>query len=241
MRDDELEALLRRALREDPWRPDVVASRRKLVGRFADDEQEEVRSWRGRWLGRWTAAAHAALAPVAVVAAVVALGLVPVLAPGLLSNDKPASSRQDGLIAAGGPASSGVLPASPGVLPSDRQALAKVPQRNATVTQPYAPEQVCGRGFTVIDQHKLPLSVVYLLWNASKLENCVVTLKKEDVGVRTRTAALLEPAGAEATRDAGDYRYYADVKTRAPGCIVWGGSDGRGMFTSPAGEHCSPR
>jgi hypothetical protein len=112
---------------------------------------------------------------------------------------------------------------------------------------PYTPQGVCGSGYSVIDQQPISTGLVwatvYLLWNGGNGNNCVVTIKRVNVGTPTYTAATLEtPSGK--TTDAGSFRYYAGpVKRYARGiCVRWGGvaSDTAGQrFAVYSGwEHC---
>ncbi|MFL6120535.1 M23 family metallopeptidase [Actinophytocola sp.] len=104
---------------------------------------------------------------------------------------------------------------------------------------PYSPAEVCGGGFSVIDQKGLTGGTVYLLYNSGNSDNCVVTLKSTNLGAATAVSAFLEPQGGTRTTDSGSYTYYAGpVKRSAPGvCVKWGGSVGSSTYTSPF-EHC---
>ncbi len=103
--------------------------------------------------------------------------------------------------------------------------------------QPYTPEQVCGKGYRVIDSASLSDSVVYLLWHGEHRSNCVVTLRNSSQATSSMTA-YLQPDAGKRTADAGAYRYYAGpVRAVAPGCVRWGGSSGADNFDSPR-EHC---
>ncbi|WP_299036681.1 serine/threonine-protein kinase [uncultured Pseudokineococcus sp.] len=111
-------------------------------------------------------------------------------------------------------------------------------RRSTETKQKYTAPQACGSGFTISEQHALPGSVVYLLWNGSTQQNCVVTLKVSNVGVESPMTAYLKPYGGGAVVDSGNFKYYADTKARTPGCIQWGGSDGRDQFMSGPRTHC---
>lgn len=107
-------------------------------------------------------------------------------------------------------------------------------------TNPYTPTEVCGSGFSVIDQAALgTVGRTYLLYNSGTGYNCVVTLKATSLGTPSAVSAFLEPEGASRTTDSGSYSYYAGpVKRSAPGtCVKWGGSVGSTSYTSPF-EHC---
>ncbi|WP_460808716.1 glycoside hydrolase family 25 protein [Micromonospora zhanjiangensis] len=107
-------------------------------------------------------------------------------------------------------------------------------------TNPHTPTEVCGAGFGVIDQAALgSAGDVYLLWNATTKNNCVVTLKKTSVGTASAVSAYLEVDGKARVTDSGSFAYYAGpVKAAADNtCIRWGGSVGTTKYDSPR-EHC---
>jgi hypothetical protein len=107
-------------------------------------------------------------------------------------------------------------------------------------TNPYTPTEVCGSGFSVVDEAALgTVGRTYLLYNTGTGYNCVVTLKSTSLGTPSAVSAFLEPEGASRTTDSGSYSYYAGpVKRSAPGtCVKWGGSVGTTSYTSPF-EHC---
>lgn len=105
---------------------------------------------------------------------------------------------------------------------------------------PYTPVEVCGSGFSVIDQAGVTGGTVYLLYNSGNSNNCVVTLKSTNLGTASAVSAFLEPEGSTRTTDSGNFAYYAGpVKRSAPStCVKWGGSVGSSTYTSPF-EHCS--
>lgn len=104
---------------------------------------------------------------------------------------------------------------------------------------PYTPVEVCGSGYSVIDQAGLTGGTVYLLYNSGNSNNCVVTLKSTNLGSATAVSAFLEPQNGTRATDSGSYTYYAGpVRKAAPGtCVKWGGSIGSSAYTSPF-EHC---
>jgi murein DD-endopeptidase MepM/ murein hydrolase activator NlpD len=107
-------------------------------------------------------------------------------------------------------------------------------------TNPYTPTEVCGSGFSVVDEAALgTVGRTYLLYNSGTGYNCVVTLKSTNLGTPSAVSAFLEPEGSSRTTDSGSYSYYAGpVKRSAPGtCVKWGGSVGSTSYTSPF-EHC---
>lgn len=139
--------------------------------------------------------------------------------------------------------SSGVVDTSPtvdGVTVSVGQKKAVTSTNACGSSNPYTPAEVCGSGFTVVDQAALgTVGRTYLLYNSGTGNNCVVTLKSTNLGTPTAVSAFLEPQGASRTTDSGSYSYYAGpVKRSAPGtCVKWGGSVGSTSYTSPF-EHC---
>lgn len=105
---------------------------------------------------------------------------------------------------------------------------------------PYTPEEVCGSGFGVINQHNLgSAATIYVLYNSSNTSNCVVTMKKTNIGTASPVSASLQVQGGSKNTDSGNFAYYAGpVKASAPAtCIKWGGSVGDTAWES-AFEHC---
>lgn len=105
---------------------------------------------------------------------------------------------------------------------------------------PYTPGQVCGSGFSQINQHALGAAgTIFLLYNSSNGQNCVVTLKYTSVGTPSAVSATLQVQGGTVTSDSGSFSYYAGpVKKSAAGqCVKWGGSIGSTSWTS-GWSHC---
>ncbi|WP_240644082.1 M23 family metallopeptidase [Antribacter gilvus] len=138
---------------------------------------------------------------------------------------------------------SGTVDASPtvdGVTVSLGQKKAVTSTNACGSSNPYTPGEVCGSGFTQVDSAALGTAGrVYLMYNSSNGNNCVVTLKSTNLGNPTAVSAFLEPQGSTRTTDSGSYGYYAGpVKRSAPNtCVRWGGSVGSSSYTSPF-EHC---
>ncbi|MDP4505903.1 hypothetical protein [Nonomuraea turcica] len=126
---------------------------------------------------------------------------------------------------------------------------------------PYKPHAVCGSGYTFVKRVDIRAADVYLMWNRQKNTNCVVTLKKKDVGTPTPVTASLHRAvdGRPATRPGlgsiqrGSFKYYAGpVYVRATGalrlgnashletCVFWAGSTSHDVDPG-AWIHCNPR
>ncbi len=113
--------------------------------------------------------------------------------------------------------------------------------KNGCGGNPYSAEEVCGDGFSVVDQQALANSsgTAYLLYNASTKANCVTTLKATSLGTASAVAAFLEVQGGTRTTDAGSFTYYAGPikKTAGSTCVKWGGSVGGNTYESGF-EHC---
>jgi hypothetical protein len=104
---------------------------------------------------------------------------------------------------------------------------------------PYSPTQVCGSGYSVIDYHDLGgAAVVYLTYNSSNGDNCVVTLADSPGSAMSMNATLAVEGGASASNP-GSFTYYAGpVYEYAPStCVEWGGTAGSTTWTS-GWTHC---
>lgn len=96
------------------------------------------------------------------------------------------------------------------------------------------------------DRNNMPLGEVWVLWNGTYQENCVVTLRvgRAD-GVASYTEAVLERQGGSTIRDEGNYAHYAAAAGYAAGtCIRWTGSIkaiyGGGIYgTTTQWRYCS--
>ncbi|WP_328851100.1 S8 family peptidase [Micromonospora globbae] len=110
---------------------------------------------------------------------------------------------------------------------------------------PYTPVEAYGSGYKVINSRPLAVTGgalrgrVYLLYNGSNANNCVVTMKATSLGTATQVAAYLEVQGSTRRTDSGSYSYYAGPVRAAAGgkCVKWGGSTGGAQYDSPF-EHC---
>jgi hypothetical protein len=102
----------------------------------------------------------------------------------------------------------------------------------------YAPAQVCGSGFAVVDQHALSGATVYLLYNSSTGYNCVTTMATSVAGTVPMNATLTVQNGGSAS-DPGNWTYYAGpVTEHAPSsCVEWGGTYQDSSWTS-GWSHC---
>lgn len=107
-------------------------------------------------------------------------------------------------------------------------------------SNPYTPKEICGNGFSVINQRGLDGNGrVYLMYNSGTGKNCVTTIKNTKIGTASATSAFLEVQGGSRKTDRGQFSYYAGpVKAQAANqCVKWGGSVGDKSFTSNFG-HC---
>ncbi|MCD0446084.1 M23 family metallopeptidase [Glycomyces sp. A-F 0318] len=105
---------------------------------------------------------------------------------------------------------------------------------------PYSAGEVCGSGYTQINQHALgSVGKVFLLYNSSNGYNCVVTLKYTSVGSPSAVSATLQVEGGTVAKDSGNFSYYAGPvkKSAASTCVKWGGSVGSTTWTS-GWSHC---
>jgi hypothetical protein len=103
---------------------------------------------------------------------------------------------------------------------------------------PYSPNSVCGSGYGVIDSHGLTGATVYLLYNGSSGDNCVVTLATAPTAAASMNATLAVQGGSSGSNP-GTFTYYAGpVTEHAPNqCVQWGGSYGSTSWTS-SWSHC---
>jgi murein DD-endopeptidase MepM/ murein hydrolase activator NlpD len=105
---------------------------------------------------------------------------------------------------------------------------------------PYTAGEVCGSGYSQINQHALgSAGAIFLMYNSSNGYNCVVTLKYQSVGTASSVSATLQVEGGTVTTDSGSFSYYAGPirKSAANKCVKWGGSVGSTSWTS-AWSHC---
>jgi len=106
---------------------------------------------------------------------------------------------------------------------------------------PYTAGEVCGSGYSQIDQHALgTVGAVFLMYNSSNGYNCAVTLKYASVGTASAVSTTLAVEGGSSSTDSGSFAYYAGpLKKSAPDtCVKWGGSVGSTTWTS-GWTHCS--
>ncbi len=113
--------------------------------------------------------------------------------------------------------------------------------KNGCGGNPHSATEVCGDGFSVVDQQALANSsgTAYLLYNASTKANCVTTLKATSLGTASAVSAFLEVQGSARVTDSGNFTYYAGPvkKTADSTCVKWGGSVGANSYESGF-EHC---
>ncbi|GLZ30024.1 peptidase M23 [Lentzea sp. NBRC 105346] len=111
---------------------------------------------------------------------------------------------------------------------------------NGNPGNPYSPEEICGDGYKVVDSHAVTGGKVYLLYSSANGNNCVTTVKSTNLGRETKVSAMLQVQDAAATKDEGDYGYYAGpIRKKAPGkCVKWGGQVGTSGGYTSGFEHC---
>jgi hypothetical protein len=113
-------------------------------------------------------------------------------------------------------------------------------------TNEYTPASACaedegGSWLPTVDGHRSitgpdgeVIGDVHLMWDAASGRNCVVTLKRVDVGTKTPTQASLQRQGEAPTDEIGHYEYYAAVALDARDiCVMYGGAmtyQGRDYF-----------
>ncbi|SDK23859.1 Serine/threonine protein kinase [Nonomuraea maritima] len=108
----------------------------------------------------------------------------------------------------------------------------------AQAQNPYTPTAACGSGFVVQRSSSFAGGVTYQLWNDSTGENCAVTMKTADIGVRTSVSVKLEVQGGGTLTDSGSFDYYAGpVTLPARGkCVRVSGSTGSGSTSTSWGN-----
>jgi hypothetical protein len=104
-------------------------------------------------------------------------------------------------------------------------------------TNEYTPAAACtedegGNWIPTLDGHRAiegpdgqVIGDVHLMWDAVSGRNCVVTLKRVDVGKKTPTQASVQRPGEAPTDEIGTYDYYAAVAVDARDiCVMYGGA-----------------
>ncbi|NIH87052.1 hypothetical protein [Amycolatopsis granulosa] len=98
-------------------------------------------------------------------------------------------------------------------------------------------QQASTRGRYAINSWKGHAADVYLMYNAATGYNCVVTIKRLNVGTATRTGAHLEVQGGATKGQWGDYKYYSAVQAFARDrCIRFFGS----VWVNPETDSAGP-
>lgn len=105
-------------------------------------------------------------------------------------------------------------------------------------SNPYSPAQVCGSGYGVIDSHALTGATIYLLYDDSTGDNCVVTMAASDLGAVTMNATLSVQGGSSGSNPGNFHWYAGPVAEHAPNsCVKWGGTYKSSTWTS-SWSHC---
>ncbi|MFG1941919.1 hypothetical protein [Nonomuraea sp. NPDC048826] len=126
-------------------------------------------------------------------------------------------------------APSAVPTVAPTAVPTQKPTQKPTAKPTATAkpgVNPYSAVQVCGEGFYVQRSQAFKGGETFQLYNASAGVNCVVTLKRVNIGKATEVSATLEVQGGETKTALGNYEYYAGpVKAPAKGkCVRFAGS-----------------
>ncbi|GAA2604180.1 M23 family metallopeptidase [Actinomadura fulvescens] len=103
-------------------------------------------------------------------------------------------------------------------------------------TSPVA--KICGSGYKQINSHALgKAGRVYLGYNKSNKNNCVITVKGK--GKKVKMSAFLQVKGGKAKTDTGNFTQYAGPVKAAAGnkCVRWGGYIGSTKWYS-GWSHC---
>ncbi|QYC38707.1 Serine/threonine-protein kinase AfsK [Nonomuraea coxensis DSM 45129] len=116
------------------------------------------------------------------------------------------------------------------------------PAQPTKAAQPHgkSPEEACGEGFYIQRRQHFGDGETFQLYNNSTGENCVMTIKKVNIGKASPVSATLEVQGGETKTDSGSYEFYAGpVKLQAKGkCVRFSGSVGSAA-TSAGWANCS--
>ncbi|WP_242454579.1 serine/threonine-protein kinase [Bailinhaonella thermotolerans] len=114
------------------------------------------------------------------------------------------------------------------------------PKPPAPKPNPYTAAGVCGSGYKVVDSHAVGSgATVYLLYNAAKGYNCVITMRRNVAGAKVAMASILQVKGGSSDSDKGSFTYYAGP-VRLPAkarCVIWGGEHAGARWVS-GWSHC---
>ncbi|GAA3134567.1 hypothetical protein GCM10010466_26680 [Planomonospora alba] len=104
----------------------------------------------------------------------------------------------------------------------------------------YSAAAVCGSGFKQINSHALGSSAtIYLFYNATSKQNCVVTMSRYVHPGKVKMNALLQVKGGSSASNPGSFTAYAGPVrlNAAKRCVIWGGSHGSLSWKS-GWSHC---
>jgi hypothetical protein len=110
----------------------------------------------------------------------------------------------------------------------------------ASATPNTTPQKVCGSGYGTVNSAPVgSLGTVYLTYNASKGQNCVVTIRSNPGAVMDMAAWLYVPANDGGDQDYGRYTSYAGpTYVYAKGeCVDWGGHIAN-VYVQVNGSNC---
>nr|GID87583.1 hypothetical protein Ade03nite_65070 [Actinoplanes derwentensis] len=118
------------------------------------------------------------------------------------------------------------------------------PEPEVPATNPDTPQSLCGDDFQLlnsedlIDDSGLVRGTVYLLGDAGTTR-CVVTIKSDNLDVRTSVSATLEVQDGDTQTDKDNAQYSVGpvIVDSAGACVRWSGSIGKASFRSEF-ENC---
>ncbi len=243
MRENDFDDLVRRALREDPWTPNMQAAEDDLVQRMASEPLGRVgHDWNRRQRARRLSTAARRLGPPTLAAASVALA---VLLAGTIANGRNALNQDNGPLASRhvdeaappavgtGPAASPVPASAATPIPPTRGSdPAKSPADGAAkkvedrvIDAPTLPLRPAGRcAGKVVGDHKYAAAVLRIYYEPSSGENCARLTKTRYVGKKTYLRLTL--CNRETRQCDRDWNYYSQtagpvrVQARAQ-CVTW--------------------
>lgn len=88
---------------------------------------------------------------------------------------------------------------------------------------------VCGNGYGVVNQATISGGTIYLTYNSTNGNNCVVVVRSNSGAAMNMDAALKASDGTSWQTDPGDWTQYAGpvyLDSMAGQCVDWGGAIG---------------
>ncbi|WP_369274258.1 spore-associated protein [Streptomyces sp. R11] len=102
------------------------------------------------------------------------------------------------------------------------------------------PQKVCGSAYKTVNSAPVgSLGTVYLTYNASNGENCVVTIRKNPGTAQDMSAWIYVPDTEEFHEDNGSFTSYAGPTyvTGKGHCVDWGGHI-KNVYVQVTGSNC---